>query len=104
MPPPALPPGAAGELGDARPELRVTDHDEHPRLQVLGTRGVGGRPEAPFDELVVDRAIGEPPGRPLAEDDIEERRRRCRVPRGPLYHPAAATTGALSGLAAMLPS
>ncbi len=70
---PALAPCPAGQLGDPGPELVVPDDDEHPGLEVFGARGVGRGPEAAFHQRVVDRRVGEPAGRPLVQDHVEER-------------------------------
>ena len=51
----------------------VPDHDEHPGLEVLGARRMGGGPEAALDELVGHRIVGELPGGALAQDHVEER-------------------------------
>ena len=59
-------PQASVEFGDGRPPVRVADDHEHPGLEVLGARSVGGRGEAPLDQDVVDvrgrRSAGTPAG------------------------------------------
>ena len=53
----------------------LADHDEHPGLEILGTRRMGRRPEAELDQLVGHRIVGELPVGALVHDHIEEPRR-----------------------------
>ena len=50
----------------------VADDDEPPRLAVLGARRVDGGLEAAVQELVVDRAVAEPPAGTLGQGHVEE--------------------------------
>ena len=50
----------------------VADHDEPPRLSVLGARRVDGGLEAALEELVADRAVAEPPTGTLDQGHVEE--------------------------------
>ena len=71
----AFPPGPTDQLADAVPDPGVPDDDEDPRLEVLGTRGMGGGAQAQLDEFVADRLVGELAAGALAEHDVEERLR-----------------------------
>ena len=58
----------------------VTDHDEHPRLAVLGARRERRGVEHPRDEVVRHRRRHERPARPLGVHDVEQVTHRPRSP------------------------
>src|SRR6185369_848834 len=66
-------PGAAREIADRGARGRVSDHDELPRLPVLGTRRVCRGFEQPADLGFADRRVAERAARALSRDDVEER-------------------------------
>ena len=65
-------PGAAGQVTDRGPTLRVTDDDELPRLPVLRTRRVRRGFEHPRDVGVGHGRVAEVAMRALTGDDRED--------------------------------
>jgi hypothetical protein len=75
-------PGLAGEPADSGSLAGISDHDEDPRLAVLGARGERGRVEHALDDVVLDRFVTKLPAGALPVHHRED-----------VFHGPHATTG-----------